>query len=455
MNDSPDALRAEAVRLHRTGDAGAARAYAQYLARRPGDAAIWSNLGALHRKAGRHDLALYAHRRAEALAPQDAGVLTNLANVLSDIGDYDASLHLRSKLLAARPDDAAQEAMVVRCHRGKGDYETAIFAAADALERHPGDPELTMQLAFAQLGAGDYAAGFASYRARWAVGELRPRKMPMPEWDGGPLEGKTILVLPEQGFGDAILFARFLPVLTGRGARVLLACKPPLRRLFERLAGVDALVAEDETAAQAADVWVNMMDLAALHFAQGSAVPPPARLDAPRDASGRAAAITAPHRQAFRVGVVWTGSVTYRGNAFRSFSHRDLLPLADLPRVQLFSLYKGPELDAFHTDGADTAVIDAGSSERDFADCAAMMQAMDLVITSDTATAHLAGSLGLPAWVLLHWDPFWVWKHSGNRTEWYPNIHLYRQDAPRDWSPVMARVRSDLASRVAGLERCA
>jgi hypothetical protein len=169
----------------------------------------------------------------------------------------------------------------------------------------------------------------------------------------------------------------------------------------------------------------------------------------PEDSRARARRITAPFRDRFRVGVVWCGSVTYRGNAFRSFPHTELHALLDLPGLQMFSLYKGPELAAFQADGTSAFVLDAGGSDRDFADCAAMMEEMDLVVTSDTATAHLAGSLGVPVWTLLHWDAFWLWQIARETTPWYPSMRLIRQERPRDWAGVLARVRRDLADRIA------
>ncbi|MEY1557243.1 tetratricopeptide repeat protein [Yoonia sp. R2331] len=443
-------LRQAAVKSHQDGAfEDAARGYAQFLAQVPGDVGVWSNLGVLHRVQGRHAAGLRAQERAIALDPNDKGVRNNLANILSDLGQYDRSLEIRRGLLQDKPDDRTQKAMIGRCLRGKGDYAASIAYLTGAISDHPDDPELQLQLAFAQLGAGDYANALQTYKARWAAGELQPRDLPFPEWQGEPLGGKTIVVLPEQGFGDAVLFARFLPVLKDRGAKVQMVVKPPLTRLFADLEGVDQIITE-LTVDTTADYWVNMMDLAAIHFAADRTVPAPAQLHVPQAAVDRAAVLTGPHQQAFKVGVIWTGSVTYKGNAFRSFSHRDFLPLTDVPGVKLFSLYKGPELAAYYADGSDGFIVDAGSSERDFADCAAMMQAMDLVITSDTATAHIAGSLGVPTWTVLHWDPFWVWRHEGETTEWYPGMRLFRQAEPMDWGPVHAEVRDALDSKVKG-----
>ena len=441
-------LRASATAAQQTGDLDAAAAgYASYLAHKPDDAGIWSNLGVLHRAQGRHHMALRAQRRANALQPDAVGLQNNLANVLSDLGQYDESIALRQAILADDPSNLNHLAMVGRCLRGKGDYAAAIKHLETAHQTFPDDAEIQIQLAFAQLGHGDYAAGFENYKARWRGPELSPRKMPMPEWQGEDIAGKTLLVLPEQGFGDAILFARFLPLLEGQGAKVKMLCEKPLLRLFSDIAGADQVVTTIQEA-KGADYWLNMMDLAALHFGGVDIVPPPAKLSVPKDSVDRASAMVAPFDKAFKVGVVWSGSETYKANGFRSFHHTDLLPLCDVADVQVFSLYKGPQLADMKADGSDAFMVDAGGSDRDFADCAAMMQQMDLVITSDTATAHLAGSLGVDVWTLLHWDPFWVWRHRGDKTQWYPSMRLFRQQTALEWDCVVADVATSLTALV-------
>lgn len=439
--------RQAAIDAHQANDAAAAMAgYAAYLAEQPDDGTIWSNLGVLHRRAGRYDMALRAQERAVAIVPDARNVQINLANILSDLGHYDASIAVRKTLLNGAPDDLNQVAMIGRCLRGKGDYAGAMDFLNDQVANHPDDAELQIQLAFAQLGARDYVPAFTNYKARWHTGELTPRDQTIPEWQGEPLDGKTLLVLPEQGFGDAILFARFLPVLRDIGGTVHFVCEKPLARLFDGLRGADH-VKIGHRRGEPGDYWINMMDLALLHFERYDDVPAPVSLAVPSDSVARAKAIVAPHRDKFRVGVAWTGSETYRGNAFRSFSHRDFLQLVDIPGVQLFSLYKGPALDAYKADGTDAFIIDTAGTDRDFADCAATMQQMDLVVTSDTATAHLAGSLGIETLVALHWDPFWVFSHHGDRTEWYPAMRLFRQTTPQDWGSVMARIADALRSR--------
>ena len=251
--------------------------------------------------------------------------------------------------------------------------------------------------------------------------------------------------MPEQGFGDAVLFARFLPILKEMGATVHCLVERPLAVLFEGMDGAD-WVGQGVSATTKIDYWINMMDLAALHFAASRDVPAPTRLNIPQDSVDRAKRIVAPYQNVLKVGVIWTGSVTYKGNAFRSFSHTEFMPLTDIADVQLFSLYKGPMLEPYFSDGSAAFIVDAGSDERGFADTAATMQAMDLIITSDTATAHIAGSLGVPTWTVLHWDPFWVWTHHGDKTPWYPKMRLFRQNTPLNWTNVMKDVQTALIS---------
>ena len=437
--------RAAAIAAHRGRDRDAAlRHYTAYLSAHPDDAAMWSNLGALQRDRGDLTLAQLAHRRAVALVPDNVGFLGNLANVLSDIGAYDESIALRRQIAEAGADTAEHSAMIGRCLRGMGAYAEAEAHLAQSLRRFPGDAETRLQLAFAELAQGKFADGFARYKVRWQMGELVPRNLAFPEWNGEAIAGKRLLILPEQGLGDAILFARFLPVLATTGATLLLAAPAPLKRLFQRFPDITTIDPGD-IGPHTADVWVNLIDLAERHFAQGGTIPAPPAFSVPGEAAARARQIVAQRPAAFRVGVNWSGSVTYKANRFRSFSHRALLPLCRVPGVELFSLYKGPLHAAYLADGTAAHIHDAAGADADLADTAALMQQLDLVITTDTATAHLAGSLGCRVWTLLHWDPFWLWGHSGRTSAWYPGMRLYRQETPLEWSSLIENVAEDLA----------
>ncbi|WP_296418264.1 tetratricopeptide repeat-containing glycosyltransferase family protein [Pseudooctadecabacter sp.] len=451
QKDPRASLRAQSVNAHQAGRMDQAlEGYTRYLARYPNDAGIWTNLGALFRTSGQHDKARVAQSRAYALAPDDTGVLNNYANILSDLGEYEKSIDLRQASLAKDPSHLMHHAMIGRCYRGMGRYDEAIAYLTPQVAEHPAETEIALQLAFAQLGAGHYGAAFRTYDARWNSDELRPPKLPFPKWeDGMEVAGKTVLVMPEQGFGDMILMSRFVPLVAAMGAKVRVVAKKPLIRLLEGLEGID-WIGSAARPTDPVDLWVSLMDLPKLVYGaeERGDIPPPSTLSIPDDAVDRAKVLTAQHKDMFKVGVVWSGSATYKGNTFRSFTHREFIPMAGLPNVQLFSLYKGPYLEAYQNDGTAALIIDSASTDRDFADCAATMMEMDLIITSDTATAHIAGSLGVPTWVMLHWDAFWVYRHHGDTTPWYPSMRLFRQAAPQDWASAFDAATAALAEKV-------
>ncbi|AGI70204.1 tetratricopeptide repeat containing protein [Octadecabacter antarcticus 307] len=446
------ALRVSAAKAHRAGrHSDALEGYKRYLQRYPTDAGVWTNLGSLYRAMGRHEMGRTAQMRAYALAPNDKGVINNYSNILSDLGDYTGSIKLRKKSLKIDPSHLMHHAMIGRCFRGMGDYGAAIKYLTPMAKKFPEEPEIRLQLAFAQLGAGHYGPAFRNYDTRWLTYESGAPKVPFTKWeDGMSVDSKTLLILPEQGFGDMIMLSRFIPLITALGAKIRLVAKKPLLRLLDGVDGIE-WIGTGAAKEDPVDLWLSLMDLPKLVFGQteNGVVPEPTKLTIPDNSAARAKTMTAQHREMFKVGVVWAGSATYKGDPFRSFTHREFLPMANVPNVQLFSLYKGPLLDAFHKDGSAALIIDTASTDRDFADCAATMREMDLIITSDTATAHIAGSLGIPVWVMLHWDAFWVYQHTGDTTAWYPTMRLFRQDKPQDWASAFDAARVELIEKAA------
>ena len=443
-------LRVQAIESHRAGALDAAfTAYRAYLQRRPRDSGIWTNLGALLRRRGEHLAAAACQRRAQALAPEDAAILNNLGNALQDADLLDEALETRREVLRRRPTDADAHAMLAVTLRALGRMEEAQAMAEAGLAHHPDDGELRVQRAMAMLAAGDYARGFEAFEARWEIGEISKGDSPEPEWAGEPLDGRRILVLPEQGFGDTILMSRFLPALQALGAHVILAVKPPLKRLFQGVEGVDELIEIGAPRPQA-DFVTYMMALPRWLGCDAARLPASPKLRVPGGSRSRARKLLQPWEGMLRVGVCWSGSLTYKANFKRSFGPERFLALARIPGVQLFSLYKGPLLDGFRRSPASALIVDAAGDERDFADAAATIGELDLVVTMDTAVAHLAGALGRPVWNLLAYSPFWLYGHAGETTPWHPSMRLVRQPAPGDWDAPMATVAlgiSDLAAR--------
>ncbi|QDL94202.1 tetratricopeptide repeat protein (plasmid) [Paroceanicella profunda] len=443
-------LREQAVADHRAGRLDSALAgYRAILARAPGDASMWSNLGALHRARREFTAALACQRRALELEPGRADIVNNLGNALYDEGLHEEALECRRTVARLSPGDASALQHVATSLRTMNRFTEAIAVCDEGLALAPGHAELRLQRAMARLAQGDYAGGFADFEARWDTGEITKSDPGLPEWRGEPLDGRTLLVFPEQGFGDTMLMARFLPQLKACGAgRVILVVKPPLQRLLEGIPGCDAVAVVGSRRPEA-DLWVPMMSLPLCLGLTPGTVPPPARLTVPDDAGARARALLAPHRGRLTVGVLWSGSLTYRANHKRSFAQERFYRLAGVPGVSLFSLYKGPLLEEFRGSPLASLVIDAGGHDRDFADTAGLIRALDLVVSMDSAVVHLAGSLGRPVWNLLHHSAYWLYGPEGATTPWYPSMRLIRQPVLDDWDSVFDTVVADLAALAA------
>jgi len=441
-------LRLAATNAHQNNNLEQARnLYRTYLQSCPKDAAIWSNLGALFRKQKNYDLAVAAHMRALELEPTAPTLMNNAANAFYDAGNISGSLKLRKKVIKFEPGNPDHYASLSKCYRGLHQMDKAHKTLTKAIKKFPDFAELYIQMAFVQLAQGNYQKGFKNFDWRWKGDELTPPDFPFPKWNGECLKGKTILVMPEQGFGDTILMARFLPALKQLGCTIKMPIKQPLLRLFSTVQD-DVTFIETKNELDNCDYWAPMMDLPLYLGATLDTLPKPTRLFTPEDARTHARKITAPYQGRFKIGVMWSGSVTYRANHKRSFSHQRFLELCDIPDLQMFSLYKGPLLDAFHADGTSTIIVDAAGDDRDFADSAALMQELDLVISMDSAIVHLAGSLGIEVWNLLHSEPYWLYQPFPDHTPWYPSMRLITQKKTGDWDGIFARLKIDITARI-------
>jgi len=288
----PTSLKEQADQLNVSGDLAAAQPlYVQYLARQPKDAGAWTNFGILLRKAKQYDAAVIAQSKAHALSGDSGAMNNNFANVLSDVGRNKEAVALRDALLEMKPDSPEQIALIGRALRVDGQLDQSRKRLSDAIKRYPDDAELRMQLAFTELKAGNYAEGFRLYQARWEQSEISPPKVTKPKWNGEDISGKTILVFSEQGFGDCVLFSRFMPWLKSQGATVIMHAKKPIASLLTQAVGIDHLVS-DLTDLPDFDVWTNMMDVPMFAFQAGAAVPDPAKLSLPEHAKTRARILT-------------------------------------------------------------------------------------------------------------------------------------------------------------------
>jgi len=298
----------------------------------------------------------------------------------------------------------------------------------------------------AHLAQGNFGAGFRLYEARWAIPEFVALngQTAGPCWRGEPIAGRTIRLWSEQGFGDTIQFARYVPLVASLGARVLLRVPRPLRSLMRSsFDGVEILAPGDFARYQ---LHCPLMSLPLAFGTTLETIPRGRYLKASAERLHAWRERLGPKRR-LRVGLAWTsGHLAHRPEAVAFMRSRDV-PLGALmalrvPRAEFFSLQK--ERDAAQR-SFGAGLIDWSAELHDFEDTAALIESLDVVVSVDTAVAHLAGALGKLVWVLLPHDADWRWLRGRDDCPWYPTARLYRQEKPGDWEPVIARVAVDLA----------
>lgn len=349
------------------------------------------------------------------------------------------------------------QAAAIEAHRAD-DLPRAIELMRQAVAERPADPDLRLNLGLMLLTAGRWKEAWPLYEARHDpklkhVNRLQPPFQGRRPWRGEPLEGKRIVLVPEQGFGDELMSCRFAPVLAAKGAKVILAVQPPLKALMKTLPGIVRVATHGERlAASEHDYWAYPLTVAALLGIEPSTIPSAVPyLAAEPERVARWRKRLGPRRHELRVGIAWRGRNDTSYDRSRNLALAQLAPLAAVDGVRLVSLQHGePNADA-GAPGAPPVWVPDGEPLGDFADAAALAASLDLVISIDSSPGHLAGSLGLPAWTLVPAPPDWRWFTKRQDTPWYPTMRLLRQPAPGDWAPVMARAARELAGIVAAL----
>jgi hypothetical protein len=406
----------------------------------PAHAPAHANLGMMLRRLGKFEAAVACYQRALALAPDNPSLLSSLGNALRALGRLSEAEKAQARAMELAPTEKSlryNHALTLRDMR-KVQEASRIFS--DLQAQYPNDAEIAWDLAITQLQLGDYIKGFKGYEARWRLPRNETKLRDGPQWTGENISGKRILLQCEQGFGDALQFTRYVPLLAARGARIVLECLPELRSLFAAIAGVEELVLKGAPAPPV-DVSIPLLSLPRVFGATLATIPAQAPyLRAPQ-------AMTLPRRPGthLNVGLVWAGKPTPRD---RSWPLRELAPLLDNPHVAFFSLQTGARAGELAANGFDQLAVDLAPQIKDFADTAAAMDALDLIITVDTASAHLAGALGRLTLVLLRYVSDWRWLDYREDSPWYPTLRLFRQPRPDDFAQPVERIRKELARRV-------
>lgn len=446
---NPDALAEEALRLHEAGQIDAAvERYERVLAEAPEHPIALHFLGVALFQKGAPSVALEAIWRSLRRVPNEAEWWSNYAAAAWLAGRYDEGLAAAEQALALDPKHVGALNNLGFNLRGLARLPESLAAFDRALALAPDFAYARWNRTFSLLALGRYEEGFADYELRLAFPQTQPlgRIPPCPLWDGAPLEGR-LLVLAEQGLGDTLMFARFLPMLAGRVGHVTLACHAPLVPLLARNLPEVQVIAAGEHEAQRYDRWCALWSLPARLGVTRATLPAPGhslRADPARVARWRERVRAAAGGRP-AVGIVWQGQFAGQDHemAERSIPPHELAPwLAGQTQVAWFSLQWGaPPLPAPN-------VIDWSGELGPFEELAALIAALDRVVTIDTGAAHLAGALGAPTWVLLRHAGEWRYgtaEVEGARCPWYPSMRLFRQGPERRWPPVLAELARALA----------
>jgi tetratricopeptide (TPR) repeat protein len=447
---------------------------------RPGYAEAFNNLGIAFRTQGRLDDALAAYKRAVQLRPDCVDALNDMGNLLEKLGRSDEAVAAFRKAILLHPDDADLYNNLGIALVGKGLTEEALDAYKQAitLNPHHADAHHNLANALGQLGrlaeaqdacrraleinpqdaqarhasgtlhllAGELGRGWPLYEERWNIPEFTsPRRdFPQPMWDGSPLEGQRLLVHCEQGFGDSIQFIRYIPLVAGCGGSVIIECPRPLLEFFSSVRGGSKLVAAGDPLPPF-ETHIPMMSLPFVFGTTLETIPqnvPYIFTDAARRQFWRE--WLGDDRSRPKVGLAWAGRTDTIRRSRRAVRLHQLLPLFRVQDVDLVSLQMDDRAAEIWQLPGKQRILDPSEHIGDFADTAALVSQLDLVISIDTAVAHLAGALGKPAWVMLPFAPDWRWMLGRTDSPWYPTMRLFRQQRAGEWDAVVAEIRKEL-----------
>lgn len=435
--------------------AEAALFHEKALSLKPDSHTVMNNLGVVRFLSCDLDGAETLYKAALSIHPDLPEALINLASVLEHKGDLETAISYCQKALALRPDYPEAFNNLGNALKDARRLDEAVAAYEQALRLRPEEADFHMNLAMALLSLGRFDEGWREYKWRWQSRQLRgaARDLGKPEWEGEAGEGRVILIHAEQGFGDTLQFCRYALAVRERGLRVIMLVQRPLARLIRSLDGVEKVLTDGDEVPDF-DLHCPMMSLPFALRTTVDTIPAaiPYLRPEPADVNGWRDRMAELPQGDLRVGLVWAGKSRSRSpdlvatNRERSLTPESFAPLLGMGGVQFFSLQKdgarAPE--ALH-------LIDWMENCNDFADTAALIMNLDLVIGVDTAVVHLAGALGKPFWMLNRFNSCWRWLANRDDSPWYPGLlRLFPQKQMGNWEEVFARVRSALVKLVAG-----
>jgi tetratricopeptide (TPR) repeat protein len=455
----------------------ATASFGRALELKPSCAEFHDSLGVALQRQGKNDAAVDCHRRAIELDPRNPDAHNNLGNALENQRNTIQAVTSYRAAIGLRPDFSVAHSNLGIALRELGEVGEAIGCLRRAAELNPDSAEIlsnlatalwdggfideavdtfrrAMQLnpdlaairvnhAYLTLLRGDFQNGWREYEWRWKAGDVVARPFQQAKWEGEPLRGKTILLHAEQGLGDTIQFVRYAPLVKQLGGTVVCECQKPLLQLLGTVAGIDVLVGCGEEL-PSVDFQIPLLSLPGIFNTESETIPTnvPYLFADPELCDYWRKKLES--IQGFRIGINWHGRAGRRESLRRDVPPACFTALANLPDVSLISLQQNVGRDELKQVGERVPIVNPGddldTAHGAFMDTAAIMMNVDLLVTSDTSVAHVAGALGVPVWVMLPFVPNWRWLLDRTDSPWYPTMRLFRQASPGDWDGVMTEV---------------
>ena len=404
----------------------------------------WSFLGHAQRLNGQLQGASSSMSTAVSLSPSDPDVLTRHGLLQCFLADYDVAIETLKRVCELAPDNTVALVNLGNALRLSGDIEGSISLYDKALAQSPGMAGVKWNRAMAVLLSGDFASGFPALEGRHSKVGANPPEWIADSWQGEKIEG-SLLVEAEQGFGDLLQFARFFSAAAKQCELLIVRCHPKMASIMILVDGVSSVVSNQEAPPE----HISRIQLFSLPSALGlvdlsqTLIPYIGRGLPPREPW-----LTPRCQGEIRVGLTWQGNTNYERDHLRSVAIQRLGALFAIENVTFYSLQKYEGAEQLSSIEPSVRPIDLGgrldNSGAAFIDTAQAMRELDLVISTDTSTVHLAGALGVECWVLLPYAPDWRWGLASENSPWYPNMRLFRQTSPKDWGSVVDKVKRAL-----------
>jgi tetratricopeptide (TPR) repeat protein len=408
-------------------------------------ASAFYNLGVAFQEKGQIDKAILYYEIAIGQNQGFSEAHYNLGIAYKEKNLFDEAIICFRRVLQLKPDNAAAYYNFGNIFVAKGQFNDALQYYQKAIEINPNYAEANWNIALINLLLGNFKEGWKGYEWRWELKDVvDKRQFSQPLWDGSDIKEQTVLLYAEQGFGDTIQFIRYAPLVTQRGAKVIVECQKELLPLLQNVEGIHRIIEHGEELPDF-DLHCPILSLPGIFGTTLTNIPAiipyiPADPSLIQEWHNKIAS----NNSQYNVGLVWSGDPSFKDSHLKSCSLKSFSPLAQAVNITFYSLQKGDASGQAINIPEGMKLIDYTDKINDFSDTAAIIKNLDLIISIDTAVAHLAGALGKPVWTLLPFIPDWRWMLNRNDSPWYPTMRLFRQPSRGDWASVIAVITKEL-----------